>query len=214
MLPPPGNTALPTRCQEDPDCWADFIATCEDVVEGFIAINPEELVDEAEATLTELGMMRYGDEGYADDVRGYLTERKASLHEDLERHRFLPDYNGDCPEGLEQCNDGTCGTAEQCVERICPRGTQWCEGREQCISPYEVCPDCDEEAPYFCAPAESCVADSDTCASYCEGPYPYCPYYNACVPFGYCPSGEDPDVDAGVGIGGFGGDGMMPLPVD
>lgn len=210
MLPPPGNMAVPTHCQADPSCWAGFIAVCEDIADRFIALDAEQLVDEAEDTLSELDLLRPGDHGYAAGVRAYLTQRKETLHADLERYRYLPDGNGECAEGLELCNDQTCGTAEQCADRRCSTGTSFCEARGHCIAPYEDCPECGPEDPIYCAPAEACVADVDTCAAYCDGgDYVYCPAYGGCVLPWYCPGGGGGDPDGGVaGVGGGWGGGM------
>jgi hypothetical protein len=211
FLPVTGNMTVPTKCQSDPDCWAGFYEECKETADEFIELGAEDFVDEAEDTLAEHGMTRRGDSGYADDVRAYLTQRKETLLADLERYRYLPDGEGQCPEGMQQCNDGTCGTPEDCEERVCYSGTSYCEALGYCIAPYEQCPNCQEEAPFWCAPAEQCMAGIESCSAYCaehngEG-YEYCAAYGYCEVPEYC----EGDADGGVGgPGGFGPGGFGP----
>jgi hypothetical protein len=214
-----GSNSLARGCQSDPQCWADTITTCEDLIARFDALNPENLVDEAVDTLTNLDMMRSGDEGRAADLREWYVERQEGLTEELERYRNLPDVNGNCPEGLQLCNSETCGTEEQCELWLCPGSQPYCESLQRCIdSRYEECPSCDEATPYYCEYSGECMASSDDCGGGCPYPYVFCPMYGGCVPREYCGFFPPPDDDAGVDMmppdgAGAGAAGMVAPPV-
>jgi hypothetical protein len=114
-VPLTGSSSLARRCQSDPACWADTIATCEQLIVKFDALDPELLVDDAVDTLSDLGMMRDGDEQRAEALRQWYLERQTQLADELERYRYLPDQLGNCPDGYELCaTDG--GDPEQCGE--------------------------------------------------------------------------------------------------
>jgi hypothetical protein len=129
-----GSSALASGCQSDPQCWDETIAACEDLIERFDKLNPELIVDETVETLSDLDMMRSGDAERAQEIREWYVQRQLDLPAELERFRYIPDINGNCPEGLEPCDDGGCGTHEQCLVR-CPIGYSWCESKQACYSP-------------------------------------------------------------------------------
>jgi hypothetical protein len=196
-VPLPGTTMIPVGCQRDPECWADTIATCEDMIMRFDELNPEEMVDDMVTTLTDLDMMRYGDDERAEQLREWYVWRQSVLSEELERFRFLPDGNNQCPEGLELCGDETCGTAEQCAERRCQLGQLFCESTQGCYSPDfdEICPDCDAETPFFCTWTQACVTEPQVCADACEEnpEFTWCESINDCVFHESCFDGGDSD---------------------
>jgi hypothetical protein len=102
-VPLVGSNTLARGCQADPECWADTLTTCEGLIAKFDALDPENLVDEAVESLTDLEMMRDGDEQRAEALREWYVERQLQLTSELERYRYLPDEFGACPEGYEAC---------------------------------------------------------------------------------------------------------------
>jgi len=217
--PLPGGGSIASGCQADAECWADTIATCEDLIVRFDDLNPEEMVDDLVTTLTDLDMMRYGDDERAETLRDWYEWRQTVLTDELEMYRFLPDENGVCPNDLIRCGDGGCGTVEACESRRCPAGQVMCESAGFCTHPQE-CVTCDDAVPYYCEVTGSCVADVQICAQACEyqwgGEYVWCDEQNRCVPYYYCETSQE---DGGVigfagvgGMGGFAGFGMGGFP--
>jgi hypothetical protein len=218
-VPLTGDNAVAQGCQADGDCWEDTIAVCEDLVDAFDALNPEELVDETFDLLSDLEMLRYGDDDHAEELRTWLVERQLGLAEELERFRYLPDQYGNCPGDLQRCEDNTCGTAEQCEGR-CHEEQVWCETFKSCRFVWQSCPQCSDASPHYCSFTASCVADQAECQALCDGApeYAWCEAYNECIAEDACPNGDD---DGGVPIGGAGGIGgggiggmLPPLPID
>jgi hypothetical protein len=199
-----GSAPIAAGCQADPECWADTIATCEDLIEKFDELDPEKLVDEAVETLTELDMLRSGDARRAEDLREWYVKRQDELSTELERFRYLPDGDGVCPNGLELCGDGGCGTAEQCVPRSCGLGQTFCDSVQRCVDPeFEQCPICPEDKPLHCPLNRRCVATLEICHASCAA-MPgliYCAPYESCLPAHECPDQGGGDEDAGVIIG-------------
>jgi hypothetical protein len=192
-----GQSTIPVACQQDPECWADTIAECEKLIDAFDDLDPERFVDETAELLDGLGMMRDGDEERAEDLREWYLTRQEGLIDELERYRYLPDANGECPQDLEACNDGTCGTSEQCEERLCSIWEVWCESKGYCISPeWDFCPSCPASAPTWCDANQSCVASIDECTWDCEIPgWVYCPLSESCLPEDECDFGGDGEGD-------------------
>ena len=186
-----GSSILASGCQANASCWADTIATCETLITQFQKLKPETFVDQTEALLEELGMLRDGDEARAASIRQWYVERQAELLTELESYRYLPDAFGNCPEDLERCNDSTCGTPEACETRRCFEGQQWCEAFGYCIdSRFDQCPSCTEEEPFWCAEAASCLGSEADCQDYCMQAYgnEHCCSEGSqwCEAFGYC----------------------------
>lgn len=179
-----GGSIIAQGCQSDENCWADTIAECEALITKFDKLNPEKMVDKTAKTLTDLGMMRPGDEGRAKSLRKWYVDRQKALTAELERYRYLPGPDG-CPNDLDLCNDGTCGTKEQCEERLCQDGQVFCETYGYCVGPKDFCPSCDTEtSPFFCGAFAECTADFDACSDRCSddfGPgYLYCEFNQSC----------------------------------
>ncbi len=190
-VPLTGSSQLATGCQADPSCWEATIATCEDLIADFKELAPETLVDETKELLRQRAMLRQGDMERAESLREWYVQRQADLEAELERYRYLPDPAGNCPNELELCNDGTCGTPEQCEERLCSAGQEWCEAFGYCVDPmWEECPSCSDDAPHWCREAGQCVADEAACEAYCVEAYgnPHCCSMGQewCEAFGYC----------------------------
>jgi hypothetical protein len=186
-----GSTALPRGCQSEPACWAQTIASCEDLVARFDALDPETMLDERYAALERLGMLREGDQERAEFLRAWLVWRQEVLLAELERFRYLPDAEGNCPDTMQQCEDGTCGSELQCQERRCPLGSDWCDALGRCVDPrYEPdCPVCDEaEKPVYCEAALECVATHEDCIAACNAKpdMEWCEQSQACLPLGQC----------------------------
>lgn len=173
-----GTSSLAQGCQKDPACWEDVYAVCEDLIEKFEKLKPEKFIDETVALLTAHEMMRTGDDARAESLHTWYKERAAILRANLPRYRYLPDAEGQCVNDLEACEDGTCGTAEECLERRCNPGSVWCESLLLCQAPSELCPSCEEEAPYYCPPSSECVLDhaacDDACAELMGAEYIFC----------------------------------------
>lgn len=139
-VPLTGGSSLASGCQLDPDCWADTIATCEDLIQRFDELQPETLVDQTLKKLDDQGMLRDGDEQRAADLRDWLLWRKGALGDELESFRYLPDEFGNCPNDLMLCSNNTCGTPEQCQQR-CGYDEVWCPSLQQCIYQWDgFCP--------------------------------------------------------------------------
>jgi hypothetical protein len=198
------SNSVAMGCQRDPDCWADTIAACDDLIMAFDELNPEEVVDGLVTTLTDLDMMRYGDEARGERMRSWYAKRQTQLITELEQYRYLPDEDGNCADGMVRCGDGGCGTAEACEDRRCRVGATICESTNGCYYPeYEYCPECTEEAPYFCRLNDSCVADEQVCIDACaeQGEdYVWCELVQECMPSYYCE-----EYGGGGGMGGMGG---------
>lgn len=191
--PLPGSTVIPRGCQAEPSCWAETIATCEDLIARFDALDPEAMLDERYAKLEALGMLRDGDQQRAEQLREWLVWRQHVLPSELERFRYLPDGEGNCPQDMQQCDDQTCGSEAQCLERRCQLGASWCDSLGRCIDPaFEPdmeCPTCDEAGkPSYCEPAMECVADQETCIVLCEEmpDMVWCQDTQSCMPIANC----------------------------
>jgi hypothetical protein len=177
-----GTQSIADGCQKDAGCWADTIRVCEGLVDAFDALNPETFVDDAYSVLSGLGMLRSGDEQRAEVLRSWYSSRKDELHEELEIYRDPPGPDG-CPSSLTRCEDGTCGTPEECAERACFDPLTWCEALGQCVDPaLEDCPECADDAPYYCALNAECVASVEVCAAFCEDGLVYCENLKVCAP--------------------------------
>jgi hypothetical protein len=205
-----GVTSVAVGCQRDRECWADTIAVCEEAIMAFDELNPEEMVDELITTLTELDMMRFGDDDRGERMRTWYEKRQANLSMELEQYRYLPDDHGNCEGDMVLCGDGGCGTPEACETRQCSAGAAKCESTGSCYYPEEgdFCPECTEEAPYFCRVTDTCVPNEQVCADACEeqgNGYVWCELARQCLPAFVCELG-------GGGMGGIDMGGGMAIP--
>jgi hypothetical protein len=220
-----GSNILSRGCQGEPECWADTVATCEDVIMRFDELNPEQMVDELVTQLTELDMMRYGDDERAEQLRQWFVDRQEVLMDELEVYRILPDEYGNCPGDTIRCGDGGCGTEAACEGRECLPGTVLCETTGQCLPPHYECVECTEEEPFFCAWQDACTPNQQACIDACDstGYNFWCESFDQCIYYDYyCPD----DTDGGIGgeggfsgsfggvggVGGFAGFGMGGFP--
>lgn len=106
-----GGNLLARGCQSDEQCWADTIATCEDTVARFNALDPVGMVDDLYNELDKLGMLRPGDDDRYEQLKKWYTDRVENAATELETYRELPtcqfpliDCNGQCLEPW-QCNE-------------------------------------------------------------------------------------------------------------
>ncbi len=197
-VPLTGINFISSGCQKDHECWSDTIAICEKLIVQFDKLNPENFVDELVATLSGLEMMRRGDEERAKELRNWLLDRQTVLTEELERYRYLPDGEGNCPNDLERCADGTCATLEDCEQRLCMPGQKMCESLGYCYDPnYEYCPNCENDMPFYCGISDSCVDSLSTCAQLCEEmiDMSWCDRVNQCLYIGECDWYVDKDKE-------------------
>ncbi len=176
-----GFSSIPTGCQSDPACWEETMETCAELIADFQALQPETIVDETVALLDGLGMMRRGDEERAETLRDWFVQRQLDLPTELEMYRVLPDEFGNCPDGLERCENGACGTSEQC-SLACGNGYEWCSVYGYCVDPqWDQCPDCSGDTPVWCPMLGSCVATQDDCFVECQDGLVYCEMFGECA---------------------------------
>lgn len=107
-----GQSSLANGCQEDPECWADTVTTCETLLDKFSAADPIQVLDDLYTQLGEAGMLRSGDDGRYEDMRAYIEERLIELPLELEASRENP-YAGYCRAPLILCGD-YCEMPEYC----------------------------------------------------------------------------------------------------
>jgi hypothetical protein len=198
-VPLTGTSRVARGCQQDPVCWSETLSTCEALIEDFDALNPEALLETIADELMHAGMMRDGDVETAMELRHWYTQRQLELTADLERYRHLPDVYGVCPNALEVCMDGTCGSAEQCVERQCGMGQHWCPELNGCLPSNETCFSCDGEAAIFCPASNACEISVEVCSAQCAmqfGPDTvFCEPLHQCIPSWECePVGAGDDA--------------------
>lgn len=111
QVPLAGTNALARGCQSDPACWADTIAVCEDVIEDFVAVDPNAVLKDIYEQLSDEGMLRPGDEERYRFLDAWITERIETLPEELEINREQPQL---CPPPLVDCG-GYCGHPWECL---------------------------------------------------------------------------------------------------
>jgi len=108
-----GGSLLASGCQSDPTCWADLIATCEVMIDDFIAANPISMLDQTYALLSRNGMLRRGDDERYEALSGYLARRIEELPIELEENRDGPPAT-ECLWPFVQCGDGCVYFEEEC----------------------------------------------------------------------------------------------------
>jgi hypothetical protein len=111
-VPLAGQNTLSRGCQEDEQCWADTIATCETLLNAFVEADPVKRLDDLYAQLEGVGMLRAGDEGRYQDIRGYIEERLIDLPLELEASREDP-YAAYCKAPQIMCGD-YCAMPQDC----------------------------------------------------------------------------------------------------
>lgn len=110
-----GGSLLAQGCQSDEQCWDDTIATCEVMLDEFIAANPIAMLDQNYALLAEQGMLRAGDDGRYQALSSYLARRIEELPVELEQNREgPPPVGGFCDFPYVQCGD-FCMLPEECL---------------------------------------------------------------------------------------------------
>ena len=136
-----GTSVLAYGCQADPECWDDTIAACEQVIEGFAAIDPPAIVDAIHGQLVAQGMLRDGDLGRYADLRAWYAARVGQLAAELDTYRELP-----CQPPKAKC-DGACVDVQECTLSCAPDEVQCgpaCVPVGACVDcppPFEPCGD-------------------------------------------------------------------------
>lgn len=108
----PGYTTIPQICQNDKQCWADTIATCERLVDAFIQVDPVKRLDELNTQLRDAGMLRPGDNRHHEQLRQTLASLVETLPGQLEQYRDNPG-GGHCEYPYAYC-DGYCELPQLC----------------------------------------------------------------------------------------------------
>lgn len=117
-VPLGGNNSIARGCQNDEQCWADTIATCETLLEAFVEADPLRRLERLHNQLAEDEMLRPGDEGRYEELKQYIERRLEELPEELELNR-------DAPHGVDReypfvlCGD-YCALPEECY--LCEAG--------------------------------------------------------------------------------------------
>jgi hypothetical protein len=78
-----GNIQLSMKCQADPTCWSRSRDACRAIVDELRTLGAEQRVDAALATLTDLAMMRPGDDVRAAELREWYRRRAAVVEAQL-----------------------------------------------------------------------------------------------------------------------------------
>jgi hypothetical protein len=99
-----GSNATARGCQGDPECWADTVATCERLLEAFVALDPVQRLDTLYNDLDAAGMLRRGDDEHYRFMRDYIQDRLEAMPDELEAVRDNP-YSEPCREGQVRCGD-------------------------------------------------------------------------------------------------------------
>ncbi len=115
-VPLPGMNVIARGCQSDATCWADMIATCEDLIDEFNALDPKAMLDAVYDELTTEGMIRSGDDGRYEGLSSYLDSRLEQLPVELEANREPPLI---CPPYMVDCG-GYCDYYENCGNNCQP----------------------------------------------------------------------------------------------
>jgi hypothetical protein len=108
-----GRSTLAMGCQSDPQCWADTIATCEQLVTEFIDSKPAERLDTLYADLERAGMLRAGDASRYEQMRRGLDAIVERLPNELEFWRDNPNAETYCELPLIPCWFG-CALPQEC----------------------------------------------------------------------------------------------------
>lgn len=115
LTPLTGRSTLAMGCQSDPECWADTIAICAQLVTDFIDSNPAERLDTLYADLERAGMLRPGDAKRYEDMRRGLEATVERLPDELTFWRDNPMAETYCELPLIPCWYG-CTLPEECDE--------------------------------------------------------------------------------------------------
>jgi hypothetical protein len=114
--PLPGDNTLARGCQSDPDCWADVIAACDVMLDKYVASDPVARLDALYNELDEAGMLRNGDDGRYQFMRGYIEERLVDMPGELDLNRDAPYYGPvDCGYPYVACGQ-YCELPQNCKD--------------------------------------------------------------------------------------------------
>jgi hypothetical protein len=113
QVPLAGGNLMAQGCQSDPQCWDDLIATCDGMVDEFIAANPISMLDQTYALLSQQGMLRAGDDERYEALSSYLAQRIEDLPLELEANREGPPVLG-CEPFFVPCGNTCIYYEEEC----------------------------------------------------------------------------------------------------
>jgi hypothetical protein len=115
----PGQNRIARGCQADESCWQDTIATCEDVIDEFKALDPVKLLEDLNTALDAAGMLRPGDDVRYDTQRKWFEDRLAKVDAELDSYRAGPNPPIQCQYPLVDCG-GYCDYPEYCPQQCKP----------------------------------------------------------------------------------------------
>jgi hypothetical protein len=95
-----GGSVLAQGCQAEASCWAETLATCDDVLTEFTALDPVKVLDDLRTMLNDEGMLREGDERHYEFLRDWLEGRLAAMPDELEQYL---NNEADCEDGQVDC---------------------------------------------------------------------------------------------------------------
>lgn len=111
-VPLAGQSILARGCQSDTECWADTVATCEDLLAAFVEADPVTRLDTLYDDLEQAEMLRAGDDRRYQEMRSYLERRLEELPVELDDAREGP-YNNYCDPPAVMCGN-YCELPEYC----------------------------------------------------------------------------------------------------
>jgi len=112
-----GN-AVARGCQADPQCWADTIATCENLLQEFSDHEPNKLLAAVYDELDAEGMLRPGDEERYQFIDNWFTSRLERMPIELEKYAEDPNAVL-CGAPYVDCG-GWCGYEWECPQQCVP----------------------------------------------------------------------------------------------
>lgn len=108
----PGNNRIAQGCQAEDKCWQETIATCDDVIAEFTALDPVGMLDDLHQSLADAGMLRGGDEARYVLLQKWFEARLIELPTELEQYREGKPL--ECGKGQVDCG-GFCDFPENCA---------------------------------------------------------------------------------------------------
>ena len=105
-----GQNSIARGCQSDPECWADTVETCGEVIADFEALDPEALLTDVYDELLAEGMLRPGDDNRYQLLSDWFSARLEALPVELEDNQEPPLW---CDYGQVDCG-GYCDYPDMC----------------------------------------------------------------------------------------------------
>jgi hypothetical protein len=99
-----GTSQLARGCQTDPECWAELLTTCDEMLDTMAAMDPAAtIVQPVLDAIEDNGMMRPGDDERAQQVYDWYQGREGKLRFD-EAWTVEPCYSDEQCEETEYCD--------------------------------------------------------------------------------------------------------------